>query len=91
MKLPGKWQKVVEQNSECAVSIKFLVKMKYVSYFYLNTEGTFWPNKQFNKLVTILNLEKAMAPHSSTLAWKVPWMEEPGGLQSMGSLRVGHD
>ena len=33
-------------------------------------------------------LEKAMAPHSSTLAWKIPWMEEPGGLQSMGSLRV---
>ena len=43
----------------------------------------------------ILNLhhikEKAMAPHSSTLAWKIPWMEEPGRLQSMGSLRVGHD
>ena len=35
--------------------------------------------------------EKAMAPHSSTLAWKIPWMEEPGGLQSMGSLGVGHD
>ena len=35
--------------------------------------------------------EKAMAPHSSTLAWKIPWMEEPGRLQSMGSLRVGHD
>ena len=35
--------------------------------------------------------EKAMAPHSSTLAWRIPWMEEPGGLQSMGSLRVGHD
>ena len=35
--------------------------------------------------------EKAMAPHSSTLAWKVPWMEEPSGLQSMGSLRVRHD
>ena len=32
-----------------------------------------------------------MAPHSSTLAWKIPWMEEPGGLQSMTSLRVGHD
>ena len=32
-----------------------------------------------------------MAPHSSTLAWKIPWMEEPGGLQSMGSHRVGHD
>ena len=32
-----------------------------------------------------------MAPHSSTLAWKIPWTEEPGGLQSMGSLRVGHN
>ena len=37
------------------------------------------------------HLEKAMAPHSSTLAWKIPWTEEPGGLQSMGSLRVRHD
>ena len=36
-------------------------------------------------------LEKEMATHSSTLAWKIPWMEEPGGLQSMGSRRVGHD
>ena len=35
--------------------------------------------------------EKAMAPHSSTLAWKIPWKEEPGRLQSMGSLRVRHD
>ena len=35
--------------------------------------------------------EKAMAPHSSTLAWKIPWMEEPGRLQSMGSIKVGHD
>ena len=35
--------------------------------------------------------EKAMAPHSSTLAWRIPWTEEPGGLQSMWSLRVGHD
>ena len=36
-------------------------------------------------------MEKAMAPHSSTLAWKIPWTEEPGRLQSMRSLRVGHD
>ena len=36
-------------------------------------------------------LERAMATHSSTLAWKIPWMEEPGRLQSKGSLRVGHD
>ena len=37
------------------------------------------------------HLEMAMAPDSSTLAWRIPWTEEPGGLQSMGSLRVGHD
>jgi len=37
------------------------------------------------------SLEKAMAPHSSTLAWKIPWTEEPGRLQSMGLLGVGHD
>jgi len=36
-------------------------------------------------------LEKAMATHSSTLAWKITWTEEPGRLQSMGSPRVGHD
>ena len=36
-------------------------------------------------------LEKAVATHSSTLAWQIPWTEEPGGLQSMGSLGVGHD
>jgi len=47
----------------------------YMSYGYMCTYGS----------------EKAMAPHSSTLAWKIPWMEEPGRLQSMGSLRVGHD
>ena len=48
-------------------------------------------------LVICMSLKKclfkssAMAPHSSTLAWKIPWMEEPGRLQSMGSLRVRHD
>ena len=36
-------------------------------------------------------LEKEMATHSSTLAWRIPWKEEPGRLQSMGSQRVGHD
>ena len=36
-------------------------------------------------------LEKEMTTHSSILAWKIPWTEEPGRLQSMGSLRIGHD
>ena len=42
-------------------------------------------------IVTMYWMEKTMAPHSSTLAWKIPWTEEPGRLQSMGSWRVGHD
>ena len=45
----------------------------------------------WNLGVVIAIKEKAMASHSSTLAWKIPWTEEPGGLQSMGSQRVGHD
>ena len=42
-------------------------------------------------VVITLTSDKAMIPHSSTLAWKIPWMQEPGRLQSMGLLRVGHD
>ena len=42
-------------------------------------------------ITLMIEMEKAMAPHSSTLAWKIPRTEEPGGLQSMGSLGVGHD
>ena len=45
----------------------------------------------FIHVVVWPKLEKAMAPHCSTLAWKIPWTEEPGGLQSMGMLRVRHD
>ena len=45
----------------------------------------------YNSSLLCTSPEKAMATHSSTLAWKIPWMEEPSRLQSMGSLRVGHD
>ena len=48
--------------------------------------------REFQEGGTILiPTEKAMAPHSSTLAWKIPWTEEPGGLKSMGSRTVGRD
>ena len=49
--------------------------------------------EQTNKYIGLSQYvsEKAIAPHSSTLAWKIPWAEEPDGLQSMGSQRVGHD
>ena len=48
-------------------------------------------HKNIFQFLCLYCLEKAMAPHSSALAWKIPWMEEPGGLQSMGSRRVEHD
>ena len=64
----------------------------------------FFPPRMLNTIIIFFNprhsillckvglpSEKAMAPHSSTLAWKISWMEEPGGLQSMGLLRVGRD
>ena len=47
--------------------------------------------KECNNPLCSQSLEKAMAPHSSTLAWKIPWTEEPGRLQSVGSWRVRHD
>ena len=51
---------------------------------------------KYNKMLTLVGLrqwisEKAMAPHSSTAAWEIPWAEEPGGLQSMGLQRVGYN
>ena len=49
------------------------------------------PRARVLSLSLMSSMEKAMAPHSSTLAWKIPWMEEPGRLQSMGPLRVRLD
>ena len=59
---------------------------------YTSTFGSWVEENYHRKLTTSRgSVEKAMAPHSSALAWKIPWTEEPGGLQPMGSLRVGHD
>ena len=75
----------------------FIVQL---SHSYMTTGKiialTTWPLWKMSCLSFLIyylgwSLEKAMAPHSSTLAWKIPRMEEPGGLQSIGSLRVGHD
>ena len=49
-----------------------------------------WYFKRFIVEFRFVLLEMAMATHSSTLAWRIPWTEEPGGLQSMGWQRVGH-
>ena len=69
-----------------------------LSYPYMTTGETIALTRQtfVGKVMSLLfnmlsRLEKAMALHSSTLAWKMPWTEEPGRLQSMGLPRVGHD
>ena len=72
-----------------------LYKSLYVSgtqFPYMKNAGctTIIPLDLFNQCPKSVT-EKAMAPHSSTLAWKTPWIEGPGGLQSMGSLGVGHN
>ena len=63
-------------NSLVAQKIKHLSKMREIRVRSLGQEDP---------------LEKEMAIHSSTIAWKIPWTEEPGRLQSMGPQRVGHD
>ena len=70
-------------------SVSSLVKWGKWNYLFLRHVVKL--NEIMNLKCLVWFLEKAMAPNSSTLAWKIPWMEEPGGLQSMGSLRVGHD
>ena len=62
-----------------------------VSLLLSHIQGYCYHLSKFHIYALVYCTEKAMAPHSSTFAWKIPWMEEPGGLQSMGSLRVGND
>ena len=68
----------------CSFLASCIIKRIYHTEKKKNLQRLFltWPN---------VEREKAMAPHSSTLAWKIPWMEEPGRLQSMESLGVGRD
>ena len=69
-------QDILERASLVAQMVKCLPAMREIWVQYLDQEDP---------------LEKEMATHSSTLAWKMPWMEQPGRLQSMGSQKVGHD
>ena len=73
--------------------LKWKVVFAWLEQIFLDLHWAFIP---INSVVSICDpmgytVDKAMATHSSTLAWKIPWTEEPGGLQSMGSLRVGHN
>ena len=67
------------------------MRMKWEQLWYVCDERHKRQKGGFKGMSMMFLPEKAIAPHSSTLAWKIPWMEEPGGLQSMGSLGVGND
>ena len=78
--LRGQQTLACELNPSCHVTYLCKVLLKHSSAFFFFFYHDFFPH-----------LEKAMATNSSTLAWEIPRMEEPGRLQSMGSLRVRHD
>ena len=93
----GRWVLQMKKKEPCKqtpkerrgpISLSYPVSGKKTEKVWLRNVIS---DKSRNKQNTGHIREKAMAPHSSTVACKIPWMEEPGGLQSMGSLRVGHD
>ena len=76
---------IVAMSRNRILSGPFLITAQTVKHLPTMRETRVW------SLGQEVPLEKEMAIHSSILAWKIPWMEEPGRLQSMGSQRVGHD
>ena len=88
------WKNDANRPAECRVDTDFQFVKKFKNRKKKKKKSAVPPKRnkaKYNKTSYAYIPEKAMAPHSSTLAWKIPWMEEPDGLQSMGSLRVGHD
>ena len=81
------------KQSRCPLADEWIRKLWYI--YTMEYYSAIKRNAFESVLMRWMNLEpikeKAMEPHSSTLAWRIPWMEEPCRLQSMGSLRVGHD
>ena len=77
----------------CLSALQFYISFSLYSYFIAFAYSLFQLHSCLYNIDDIPCgiVEKAMATHSSTLAWEIPWMEEPGGLQSTGSRRVGHD
>ena len=73
------------------ISGQFISPVKYFCLWPFFLLSSHFLALCFSYIPALIFCSLLLAPHSSTLAWKIPWMEEPGGLQSMGSLTVGHD
>ena len=87
----GEYISIVSSQHGCD---NLLQQLQETNTFGMISEVCIWAAIRATTIITSIYqtpLEKAMAPHSSTPARKIPWMEEPGRLQSMGSLRVRHD
>ena len=95
--LPIRWPKYCSFNISLFNEYPGLISFRIDWFDHLAVQGTLKSLLQHHSLkasivrCSAFFTEKAMAPHSDTLAWKIPWTEEPGRLQSMGSLRVGYD
>ena len=86
--------RILEKSIPDIVTYIFFVHVWLLKFSPIHTlpkKGHFLNGFYHLSAFWIINIEVTMSPHSSTLAWKIPLMEEPGRLQSMGSLRVGHD
>ena len=79
----GKLKMIKEEMARVNIDVLEISELKWTGMGEFNSDD--------NYVYYYEQAEKAMAPHSSTRAWKIPWAEEPGRLQSMGSRRVGHD
>ena len=79
------------QISNVCISINYCCVTNYSQIQFLLNNDYYQIYKFVDWLGNSGSMEKEMATHSSILAWRIPWTEAPGGLQSMGSLRVGHD
>ena len=89
----------------CSIYSPVIYLLKNLDYYFLAWLRLYWASLVAQRLKRLPGmretrvrslgwedpLKKEMATHSSTLAWRIPWREEPGGLQSMGSKRVGYD
>ena len=84
------WGRSLEEGNGNSLWYSYLEKSMDRGAWWATIHGVTKNRTRLSDFTSYIYMEKAMATHSSTVAWKIPWTEEPGRLQSMGSRRVGH-